>query len=233
MHRMSFRLSALVALACGFAFAPGCTSTLETFTCERNADCNSEGQPGGQCESTQVCSFFDPTCDESGQRYGNHSGEVSNQCVGGRAGEPDASPVVPPVDADPSLPDAGDSPPIDGAVPVDTDASDPTCVNLDMIVFDDNEGDDEVKVQVNGAVEHVCSPTPVPPGSDSMGACQYCMPIGASIKLKAESGAHFQALLTDCAMNCYSDNECVFTASASCNTIHYFEVEHTPIPPDL
>lgn len=102
-----------------------------------------------------------------------------------------------------------------------------------MMVFDDNDADDEVNVLVNGTTELICAPTPVPEGADSMAICQYCMPIGANMRLKAESGIHFNALVTDCAMNCYEDKECEFTATVECNSTHYFEVEHTPIPPAI
>jgi hypothetical protein len=57
------------------------------------------------------------------------------------------------------------------------------------------------------------------------------MPVGAVIKLKAESGIDFEALITDCAMNCFNDKDCEFTATVSCSSTHYFDVDHTPLPP--
>ncbi len=221
---MSIRLSALAVLACAFSLSLGCSSALELFTCEHNSNCAGEGVGDGQCEPSQVCSFADSTCGENGQRYGKHSGEVSNQCVGDEAGVPDAANVEPAPDADLLQPDAGDQ-------PANPDAA-TLCVMLNMIVYDDHDGDDEVRVKVNGNLALVCSPDSVPLGSDSMVACEVCLPIGAAIRLKADSGFDLSALITDCAPNCYNDGTCDFTATVSCSSTHYFDVDNTTIPPD-
>src|SRR4051812_7055325 len=47
------------------------------FHCERDDQCS----VGGTCEADGLCSFPDTQCG-SGRRYGDHSGAVSNKCVG-------------------------------------------------------------------------------------------------------------------------------------------------------
>lgn len=77
----------LSLLACA-----GCLRTT-TFKCTTNADCANNGV-AGECQSdTGFCSFPDPNC-SSGQRYGDLSGSVANQCVGAQV----------PVDAPPDAP---------------------------------------------------------------------------------------------------------------------------------
>lgn len=49
------------------------------FTCEADVQCM--GQGSGVCQPDGHCSFPDPEC-PSGQRYGEHSGASSGQCVG-------------------------------------------------------------------------------------------------------------------------------------------------------
>ena len=51
------------------------------FTCTLNTQCT--GGSGGVCEASGYCSFADPSCAPSGQRYGD--GPSSGACVGGMA----------------------------------------------------------------------------------------------------------------------------------------------------
>ena len=53
----------------------GCVTPANTFVCDLAADC-----PGGTCEADGFCSFPDATC-PSGSRYGDGSGELSQQCT--------------------------------------------------------------------------------------------------------------------------------------------------------
>jgi hypothetical protein len=232
MAGMSLRLSALLLFTSGAGLLFACNSTLESFQCERSADCEREGESDGRCEPTQFCSFSDPSCgDDDARRYGEASGDRSNQCVGGEDDEVDASVANPGVDADTDGRDAGTTPPIDADITVNAPDAADSCVFLNMLVYDNYEGNDKVKVQVNGDTELTCDPDAVTQGSDAIEACQYCMPVGATIKLKAESGDRFQFLTTDCANNCENDKECVFTASDACNSVHYFDVDYTMLPP--
>lgn len=48
------------------------------FVCQESDDCATSR--GGVCQSDGFCSFPDGTC-PSGQRYGEHSGALSNECV--------------------------------------------------------------------------------------------------------------------------------------------------------
>jgi hypothetical protein len=59
------------------------------FECGAGGDCLQNGVQG-VCQPTQFCSFPDSSCD-SGQRYGDLSGPMANQCVG--------VPIDAPVDA--------------------------------------------------------------------------------------------------------------------------------------
>ena len=65
-------LVALVASACS-PYGAG------SFTCENNEECGA----GGTC-SDGFCAFVDNLC-PSGLRYGDRSGPLSNQCVGGQS----------------------------------------------------------------------------------------------------------------------------------------------------
>jgi hypothetical protein len=67
----------LLILAC--ASSAGCLRTTE-YKCTVNGDCTG----GGTCEPNGYCSFDDPACAD-GRRYGEYSGPVANQCVGGMA----------------------------------------------------------------------------------------------------------------------------------------------------
>lgn len=55
--------------------AHGCSSGV--FQCQVDADC---AGAGGMCEAIGYCSFPDSAC-ASGQKYGEHSGSLSNECV--------------------------------------------------------------------------------------------------------------------------------------------------------
>ncbi len=66
------------------------------FTCERNDQCRSRTAPGVCQLPAGVCSFPDPTCPVTGQRYDDTAGELADECVAA------ASP--PRVDAPPSPP---------------------------------------------------------------------------------------------------------------------------------
>lgn len=81
--------AALFAVAAAVIVAPtaGCLRS-SSFTCETDPECS-----GGTCESDHYCSFSDSSC-PSGRRYGDLSGDVSNQCVGG-GGDVDAPPGTP------------------------------------------------------------------------------------------------------------------------------------------
>jgi hypothetical protein len=84
------------AIAAALAAAPaaGCLRS-STFTCETDPECS-----GGTCEADHYCSFNDSTC-PSGRRYGDQSGPVANECVGGNPdidgppGQPDGPPGQP------------------------------------------------------------------------------------------------------------------------------------------
>jgi len=67
--------------------AAGCLRNA-AFPCSQDTDCARSGEQG-VCETTGFCSFVDPVC-EGGRRYGDLSGSLSNQCVGGTT--PDGPP---------------------------------------------------------------------------------------------------------------------------------------------
>lgn len=96
--------SLLAALSFGALLVAGCSSSLGSYQCERDGDCLSEGKAGATCESNQFCSFSDSECGPEGQRYGESSGEFSNQCVG-QSDQADAGPFSG-VDAAPGQVDA-------------------------------------------------------------------------------------------------------------------------------
>jgi hypothetical protein len=72
----------LVAAVAGTA-GVACNAS-NTFTCASDQQCGG----GGFCESTGFCSFPDAACN-SGRRYGEHSGDLADQCV--RPGDTDAT----------------------------------------------------------------------------------------------------------------------------------------------
>lgn len=63
-------LGVLVALGCGNA---------SLFLCDESGDCM-EGDIAGTCQPGGLCSFPDDEC-AAGQRYGDHAGNVSGECV--------------------------------------------------------------------------------------------------------------------------------------------------------
>ena len=66
-------LAAALASACGD----------ERFACAQDVDCNG-GATAGVCTDAGVCGFLDDGC-PSGQRYGEHGGALSGECVPGDA----------------------------------------------------------------------------------------------------------------------------------------------------
>ena len=110
------RITSCLALVVGIVgiVGIGCSSTLETYSCENRSDCIIEGNEG-ICEESGVCSFLDLDC-ESGRRYGKLSGDLSNLCV-----QPE----------DPGPTDAGaiDAGAIDGAI--DAGAGGPDAASTD------------------------------------------------------------------------------------------------------
>ncbi|MEM6989319.1 MAG: LamG domain-containing protein [Myxococcota bacterium] len=62
-------------LAAGIACALACTASV-AFECSDSGDCDGEGV----CQPVGFCSFPDDGC-ESGQRYGDLAGSLSNMCV--------------------------------------------------------------------------------------------------------------------------------------------------------
>lgn len=76
-------MARLGILACtGLALWCGCSPYGGgSFACEEDSQCG----PSARC-ADGYCAFPDPTCD-SDFRYGDHSGPMSGQCVGGEQGE--------------------------------------------------------------------------------------------------------------------------------------------------
>lgn len=67
-------MRALIVLAIS---ATGCLPSSE-FRCDSDADCGAKGQ----CELVGYCSFRDPSCPDSKQRYADGAGPYANACVG-------------------------------------------------------------------------------------------------------------------------------------------------------
>lgn len=65
-------LALAATLAC-----PGCGAGL--FACFSDEDCQGDGT-AGTCAAAGACAFPDEEC-ESGQRYGDHAGDMSGRCV--------------------------------------------------------------------------------------------------------------------------------------------------------
>ena len=91
----------------------GCAQPRAGFQCTTREQCVSSGEQG-VCEPTGYCSFVDPACPGSGQRYGRWAADgLAGTCVGqADAGQDDAGPDAPldvgPVDAGgPETCDAG------------------------------------------------------------------------------------------------------------------------------
>src|SRR5262245_9758302 len=82
------------------AASSGCFKSV-VYQCVNDSECV-QGGIQGTCETQDICSFPDPNC-ESGRRFGELAGSLSNQCV---VGPPDAGIV--PIDAriDMFVPDA-------------------------------------------------------------------------------------------------------------------------------
>lgn len=68
---MRLRLGIATVVAWGLALACNAGS----FSCTDDSNCS-----GGQCQPTGYCSFPDDSCD-SGQRYGEHAGDLTDACV--------------------------------------------------------------------------------------------------------------------------------------------------------
>src|SRR5262245_48446399 len=75
MVRLYILLAALVMWS-------GCHSFgSNTFSCTTSDQCTGNGKTG-TCQADGLCSFEDPSCTSSGQRYGDLSGSLSGHCVG-------------------------------------------------------------------------------------------------------------------------------------------------------
>lgn len=72
------RRAGAIALCALVGIGAGCLRD-QTFTCADSSDCRSSTS-NGTCEPTGFCSFPDGDCD-TGQRYGEHSGDLSGKCV--------------------------------------------------------------------------------------------------------------------------------------------------------
>jgi hypothetical protein len=206
---MAFRL--FTALGMSAALALGCSTSLEEFRCESNADCVSEGGLGATCEPTQLCSFADPTCPE-GQRYGSAAGSSSNTCVGEDDGNaaPDAGSTA---DADPLVVD-GSMPPIDAA---------DSCVAITIGVFDDALANDKMQVIEDGMQIEECQPDASAGQEDTMAFCMVCVAPGATVRLKMESVSRLSVFQSDCNMSCGIQEVCAFTASVACSAYAVFD----------
>jgi hypothetical protein len=82
-----------MAKALAFAAVVGCLTGCSpfgggAFNCTTDLDCKKGGMGDGQCETTGFCSFERSDC-LSGRAYGDHSGSLSNTCVGETNGTPD------------------------------------------------------------------------------------------------------------------------------------------------
>jgi hypothetical protein len=212
-----------------FAFA--CSTPLEQFKCERNADCRSEDRPDGLCEPTSFCSFADFSCEGEERRYGSGAGELSNECVGDDA--PDASIGAPRIDASTvDSPDASTPPPPD-AKPGTPDATvadaAPTCANISMTVIDDHEANDKLKIRVGDVDIHVCQGTAMPPGMDTVTQCEFCVDIGTEVRLSWYEGQdRITAFTSDCQSPCpiVGAVTCEFTLTEACSATATFDIEY-------
>lgn len=97
------RKGGIYALGIGLLTFAGCSSTLDEYRCTSHEQCVSGGS-AGLCHSSGYCTFLDEAgC--GGQRFGEYSGELSNQCVDA---VPDAGPTAmdaaPVADAAPPTP---------------------------------------------------------------------------------------------------------------------------------
>jgi hypothetical protein len=74
---MGWRLAGAIAAGVVGVALGGCGASSE-FTCQSDAQCMADGP--GECQPDGHCSFPADDC-PSGQRYGEHSGSYSGQCV--------------------------------------------------------------------------------------------------------------------------------------------------------
>lgn len=157
----------VVAIACGVL--AGCHITA-TFTCEDSAQCGA----GGTCEPDNLCSFPDPVC-ASGRRYGDYSGELSGECVGGAsvtvgfqfatsltderagthmisivAGSPATTPITISVEVTGGSADANDFALLTPTVTIDPGE---TRADIDLAIVDDgvDEPDETIELRLTGA----------------------------------------------------------------------------------
>jgi hypothetical protein len=61
--------------------ASGCLRQTQ-FHCETDDNCG----PGGRCQASNFCSFFDASCSGSQQRFGDSAGALANACVDAQGG---------------------------------------------------------------------------------------------------------------------------------------------------
>lgn len=111
---MGWRILGTIAALVGLALA-GCGAG--QFTCQSDAQCM--GESPGVCQPDGHCSFPAADC-PSGQRYGEHSGPQSGQCVGeaGETGSTGAVSTTSPVTTAPMSEDSG--PVLDSGEPTTT-----------------------------------------------------------------------------------------------------------------
>lgn len=184
----------LLALVMGAAGA--CRSSLDSFTCSSDRDCQLDGV-NGFCEAEMLCSFADTGC-LSGRRFGKLAGETSNECVTEAA--VDAAPVEDPAaDADLPRPDATNIPPADAMPEADATATctvhmnattceaaacpgmiDENCCvyQTTSTALDCNDVCNAVGKNCEGAFTGIneCSPgDPKPCGQNSTGNMCYCL----------------------------------------------------------
>ncbi|MEM6293978.1 MAG: hypothetical protein AAGA54_22060 [Myxococcota bacterium] len=62
----------------------GCGTSADAFNCAEDSQCQ-DGGAEGLCEANGFCSFPDPAC-ESGRRFGDNAGTLSDRCVSVEAG---------------------------------------------------------------------------------------------------------------------------------------------------
>ncbi len=74
-----FRISAAATVFLALVHL-SCSSTLGTFSCERDGDCGSAAGGDGRCELNGTCSFVDLNC-LSGRRFGSGSGQDTGTCT--------------------------------------------------------------------------------------------------------------------------------------------------------
>ena len=227
---MSLRFSLAATLGVGSVLLLACSTPLDSYRCETTADCESTGQQGAVCEDTNLCSFSDPSCGSQGRRYGSASGTMSNECVGDGTSDPsiDASVAQPMPDGDTvsTIADAEPAPMID-AGPVAIDAA-TSCVDLDLTVHDDYLANDKVIVYVNDISIGECQPSPLSPGNDTMEQCQYCLPVGANIRLLGQHPARVNFFTSDCEPSCDGGVICEFVASVPCSAFVIFDTDLLP-----